>query len=70
MYECWVWLVKEEDGSEGPVAAFVPELPFGPLVLQHSRRPMAEAFGPIAHNHGHETGRPVRLAHLVEVPAS
>ena len=66
-YEMWVWLVEEADGVEGPVAATIPSLGvIGPL--QHRKKGMVERLGPLARQHGVASGRPVRLAHLVEAP--
>jgi hypothetical protein len=65
-YECWAWLEQSDDGWRllivpGSVTA-APELlvgrtEFGARDLRH-----------IADWHSHFTGRPVRLAHLVEAP--
>lgn len=67
-YECWMWLVEEEDGREGVIAALIPEAGMiQPLLLQNSKRELAEALEPIARQHGASSGRPVRLAHLVEM---
>ena len=63
-YHCWVWLVEEADGTVGPVAAVLPGL--GLSVLQSRRRELAEAMRGLAERHARTSGRPVRLAHLVE----
>lgn len=66
-YEMWAWLVLEEDGTEGVITAVVPGVEVF-LPLHHRRREMAERLEELAWAHGRASGRPVRLAHLVEVP--
>ena len=66
-YECWVWVVKEQDGTEHPIATILPQAPqLGPMVLQHSTKATAQSLEQFARAHGKASGRPVRLAHLVE----
>jgi hypothetical protein len=66
LYETWAWLVLESDGTEGTIAVAVPGV--GALVvLQCRQRALAEGFGDLARAHGEAVGRPVRLAHLLEV---
>lgn len=63
-YECWAWLVKEESGVEGVIAAYIPtKTELGPMVLQSRKREVALKMARIAHAHSPN----VRLAHLKEV---
>jgi hypothetical protein len=64
-YECYVWLVREADGREAPVAAIMDGR-LGPMVLQHSDHERALQLEPFARAHAKASGQPVRLAHLVE----
>lgn len=65
-YEQWVWLETQPDGGEGMIVAMHPALG-GMIPLAHRKREIAEYhFRPIAEKHGQETGRAVRLAHMVE----
>jgi hypothetical protein len=75
-YELWCWVVEEEDGREGAIAAYVDFPAVGRatssrsslVVLQGRNRDIvAEGFAELARKHGEETGRPVRLVHLREV---
>lgn len=66
-YSCWVWVVQEDDGTEGAIAAMVPQLRGGLTVLMHKKQDVAEALEPIARRHETASGRPVRLVHLREV---
>lgn len=72
-YECWAWLVEEEDGREGVIAvALASDHPLyvavGPLLTLHTARyENAMKMRPFAMMHAETTGRPVRLAHLKEV---
>jgi hypothetical protein len=66
-YEMWAWLVDDVEG-DGVVAAVIPwRKELGPMTLQSRRREMAQALEVVALEHQKRTGRPVRLAHLVEV---
>ena len=64
-YELWAWLVQESDGTEGVITA-------GGLIngtfanLQSRQRALAERMRPLAEAHAEASGRPVRLAHLIE----
>jgi hypothetical protein len=59
--------VQEPDGHEGPIAVLLPGAEtLGPIVLQSPRLSYAHSFEPYARKHHEETGKPVRLAHLVE----
>lgn len=66
-YEMWAWLVEEEPGDEGIIAAYVTDHS-GPLPLHSRRKDFALRMEGIARQHGRQYGRPVRLVHLVEVP--
>jgi hypothetical protein len=67
-FELWIWVVKEEDGLEGTVAAIIPGSEYlGPMVLQGRTREIAERCRDIALAHQEVTGRPVRLVHMREV---
>jgi hypothetical protein len=66
-YEMWAWLVEEADGEEGVVAAVIPQLGPSPIPLHSRKRSLAMSFEPVARAHSEASGRPVRLAHLVEV---
>lgn len=57
-YGCWVWLTKEDDGSEGVVTGMVPGI--GAVNLQGSRA-VVDVLEPLARAHAERTGRPVRL---------
>lgn len=65
-YECWAWLVREDDGVEGVVGAVVfPGVGVMPLQARTEQR--ARALERYATHHGELSGKPVRLAHLKEV---
>lgn len=55
----YAWMVEEEDGTEGIIAALVPAL--GTTVLVTSREHVARRMKSLAHAHGEAAGRPVRL---------
>ena len=64
-YECWAWLVEDHDGP-GVIAAQFGDLK-APVPLQSRREDIARGMEPLARAHGQSLGRPVRLAHLIEV---
>lgn len=64
MYECWSWLVKEDNGTEGVIA--VEGIVLGAL-LQAGKKATALRMEPLAKMHSARSGHPVRLAHMVEV---
>lgn len=66
MAKLWAWLVTEEGGEEGIVAALFPGIPGAtPLVTSHERN--VTGLGVIADLHAKATGKPVRLAVFEEV---
>lgn len=68
-YEMWCWVVTEPDGSEGVIAGIIPGMEFmGPMLLQHHKHELAEHFRALAESHAKIEAKPVRLAHLIEVP--
>ena len=68
MYEMWQWVVKEQDGKEGAVAALIPGQPeLGPMVLQGRTERIARQMEQLAAMHAISSGLPVRLVHLREV---
>lgn len=65
MYECWVWLVQEKDGTEGIIATWVPELSM--ISVLHAREKwVADHMERYARIHEAAVERPVRLVHLKE----
>jgi hypothetical protein len=66
MAELFAWLVKEDDGREGLIAAEVPEIGITPVPLVASNRQFMEAIAPIAQAHADRSGKPVRLVRFVE----
>jgi hypothetical protein len=69
VYQMWCWVVTEDDGTEGVICGVIPQMAdwgLGPSPLQHHKREVAEQFRALAESHGRLSGKPVRLAHLVE----
>jgi hypothetical protein len=64
----YAWLVEEDDGTEGVVAAIIPALGSSPVPLQSPKLRVARSLGGLATAHGAATGKRVRLARLVEAP--
>jgi hypothetical protein len=68
-HEMWIWLVREEDGTEGIIGAMLQEGPDGQRVaapLVTSDREIAIAMRFLAWQHSREASKPVRMAHLIE----
>jgi hypothetical protein len=66
MAELFVWMVKEADGREGPVATIIPALGPSPVVLATGRLDLAERMGLYAAMHADNSGLPVRLVRFAE----
>jgi hypothetical protein len=58
----YAWVELEPDGKQGIIAAIVPGLErFGPVLLHHRTRALAERFADLAARHAEASGRPVRF---------
>jgi hypothetical protein len=66
MADLFAWLVKEEDGREGPVCAVLPGLGLVAVPLVSLDRRLMEAIKPVAQAHGDRSGKPVRFVRFTE----
>jgi hypothetical protein len=65
MADLFAWLVKEDDGREGPVCALIPGLNMAAPLVSLSLA-LAELLEGVARAHADATGKPVRLVRYTE----
>jgi hypothetical protein len=66
MYEQWVWVEQDKDGTEGMIVAYLDLLGrFAPLA--HRKEDLARSMQPVARQHAESSGNPVRLVYMREI---
>jgi hypothetical protein len=66
MADLFAWIVKEADGSEGPVAAVIPGVGSAAVPLVSMKRKIIDALALYAVAHAALSGKPVRLVRFTE----
>jgi hypothetical protein len=67
MSDLYAWVVKEEDGKEGPVCAILPGMGMAAVPLVSMNKDVVCRLAHIARRHGDVSGKPVRLVRFAEV---